>query len=115
MPKKVLIIEPDSIQRKGMTVALKSHAHVETIVCPKSAWPVLKERRFDIIITDLFYTGEATFHFLAKLRQMAPESYIMVLSRDVSDKDRRSIEECGVDCYWEKPVNIQKLIELLNQ
>ncbi len=117
--KKILIIDDDPnnifalsavLKAKGFTVAGKTNMN--------DAFVLLKEdSAFGIILMDMMMPGMDGYQAIPTLRSQKGYGHIPVLAvtAQAMTGDREKCIEAGADDYLSKPVDIDKLMMMLNQ
>lgn len=110
---RILIVEDD-----GPTVRLLSAAIVmsnpdcliETVGNGDEAMALLSQKRFDVVITDIFHEGLSGLALLSRIKKDTEFQNIrvMVVSGNALGKMAQDAWKRGADCVFSKPFEIQK-------
>jgi two-component system phosphate regulon response regulator OmpR len=106
----VLVVDDDRGIREELAEYLKGHGmHVETAGDIVGARFRIENRRFDLVLLDLWLGSDNGFDFLRELRKSQGIPCIMLTAQqDVTDKIVGL--ELGADDYLFKPVNLRELL-----
>ena len=114
-----LLVDDDAIQL-ALTEELLKRSHVE-VVCvsnPHAVVDVLRNTRFDVIITDIQMPGMDGYHLLKQIRESGIPGTdtlpVVALSASVANEHTHYIES-GFTGFLNKPFTAAQLIELLNR
>lgn len=114
-----LLVDDDAIQL-ALTEELLKRSHVE-VVCvsnPHAVVNVLRNTRFDVIITDIQMPGMDGYHLLKQIRESGIPGTdtipVVALSASVANEHTHYIES-GFTGFLNKPFTAAQLIELLNR
>jgi CheY-like chemotaxis protein len=112
--KKVLIVDDTSVVRSFLTRAFKPHESefgVLTAENGKEALEIITNFKVDLIITDIEMPVMDGFELLAYLNSNCPEIPVFVMTANGSPEIEERINALGSIKYFEKPMNIDILIE----
>lgn len=108
---KVLIVDDEPSARAGLSEIVSDWGY-ETQVASDGAeaLEVAKEFVPTAIISDVFMPRLDGFGLLAKLRELMPETAVILLTGQASVEDAiRAVKEQGAFYYFEKPINTRQL------
>ena len=114
--KKILLVDDDVKNIFTLTNALETkELNVSTALDGVSALEVLKEERVDLVLTDLMMPKLNGYELIKRIR--ADESYkdmpIIALTAKTLKDDIKECMEAGANDYLSKPVDYDKLINML--
>ena len=114
-----LLVDDDAIQL-ALTEELLKRSHVEVVGVsnPHKVLDILRNTRFDAVITDIQMPGVDGYHLLRMIRESgipdADKVPVIALSASVANEHSHYIE-AGFTGFLNKPFTAVQLIELLNQ
>jgi len=109
--KRVLIVDDEEIVRLSCLRTLEPRGYeVEAVDDGFAALALLKDKTFDIIITDLKMPNMDGIEFIDMLRHTAPGARILLVTGYATDDMREQAEEMGAR-YLPKPFNPTELYE----
>jgi len=85
-PGKILIIDDDEDVLFSARLLLKQHYSIVRIEKnPEQIPPILKDDRYDVILLDMNFTGDATsgtegFNWLKKILELAPDAIVILIT-----------------------------------
>lgn len=115
MPEEIwaLVVEDDPDAAAFVRTVLERHAGMQVVVAPDAvtALQSLRERRFDLIVTDIELPGQSGLEMLPEARELAPGVPVLVLTAHANvdyavDALRRDVDE-----FLVKPVTVATLKE----
>lgn len=114
----VLLVEDDKDSREMLETLLKINGmKVTTASSAAQALKMLKQKRPDILISDVGMPDEDGYEFIGKVRRLSPEQGghvpAIALTGYVSVQDQNQALEAGYQQHLSKPVDIDKLIKML--
>lgn len=111
--KKVLIIEDDAVQVRLLTIRLKAAGYVVAVASDavQSVGAVRRERP-DIVLLDIGLPGGDGYVVLKRLKALVHISAVPIIavSGRAAETDRDRMLNAGADDYFEKPVEIDRLL-----
>ncbi|WP_102408946.1 ATP-binding protein [Parabacteroides bouchesdurhonensis] len=114
-----LLVDDDPIQL-ALTEELLKQSHVQVVCCtnPQAVPEVLKNTKFDAVITDIQMPGMDGYHLLKIIRNSGIAGTenipVVALSANVS-KEQEHYLEAGFAAFLNKPFTAGQLISLLNK
>ena len=113
--QKILIVEDDVFSREAMEKILESHNY-ETSSCATAEEAVIKlqEGSFEILITDLRMGGMDGLELIKEARRIYPKISTILVTGFASGEIRLRAKEEGVDGFFPKPIEWDKLVGFLN-
>ena len=114
MNPRVLILEPDALQRELMALALKRH-HLEVTTCaePQDAFQLIPELRPGLLVVDLLLRGQNGLDFINELknRQLLQGAKILFVSPLGFPEIVLKAAKAGAAAFMIKPVDPEQLAE----
>mmetsp|Transcript_6034 Transcript_6034/g.8511 ORF Transcript_6034/g.8511 Transcript_6034/m.8511 type:complete len:141 (-) Transcript_6034:55-477(-) len=116
--RSILVVEDDSMQRKFLKVMLgKKGYSVDTATNGLEGLSWMKERTYHAVLTDTNMPVMGGYEQVCLKRKWEAENggkrqFIACVSADSEDSWERA-KERGCDAYLSKPVDMRKLVELL--
>jgi DNA-binding NtrC family response regulator len=109
IPVKILIVESDRSLRNGIAQGLKGYGlEIQETGSPLEALEWLKTRTYRIIISGLDFTIMDGIQALARIKALAPETPIILLSV------RKEALKFTGQFYWlEKPIRMEALLRCI--
>ena len=105
---RVVIIEDYKLTRVGLKCALDKIDGIEVIAeaqDAKSGIEIVKKLRPDIILMDLGLPGMNGFEAMDKIKNISPNTKIVVLTAHDSEEDTRNSFNFGASAYWLKDID----------
>ncbi len=114
----VLLVEDDADSREMLEVFFKQFdMKVTAVESADKALKAVKEFQPDILISDVGLPGEDGYKLIRNIRELAPEKGgqipAVALTGYASPQDRSLAIEAGYQEHLAKPVDIDKLVELV--
>lgn len=114
MKKKILIVDDSSMSRRMMRRIVESAGH-EVIEAGEGAEGL--EQFFlekpDLVFLDLTMKDMYGLDVLAKLRELDPESRIIIATADIQDSTREMVSAAGANALINKPLSPEKVLQVL--
>jgi DNA-binding NtrC family response regulator len=110
---KILIIEPDNSQRRGLFAAMRTDWEVNQAQSVTGALSLLDKGTFDIIITEIQFKTENGLRILDALHDQSTCIIISSASRSTSIDTFIAQNRCAH--FLEKPINIEQLYAIIQQ
>ncbi len=109
-PDRILIVDDDPEIRSLLVDYLDRNGYqAHAVADGRSLWPLLQQRRFDLLILDLMLPGEDGLDICRRLRADSDLPIIMLTARG-EETDRIVGLEMGADDYLPKPFNPRELL-----
>lgn len=112
--KKVLIVDDEQIVRLCCQRTLKPRGyHVTGVTDGFEALALLKDRAYDIVITDLKMPDMDGIEFIDMLKRIAPEARILLVTGYSTEETREQAEAMGAR-YLPKPFSPSELCKAVD-
>ncbi|QDU93972.1 sigma-54-dependent transcriptional regulator [Lignipirellula cremea] len=112
----VLVVDDHESARRSMVDVLRGAGHqVDSCSSAVEALTVLKERTFDVIVTDLRMPGMTGLEFMAELQRRGSESQVVMSTAYASVETAVEAMRYGAFDYLEKPFNVDQLEDLVGR
>jgi DNA-binding NtrC family response regulator len=116
MPNTALVIDDDRTTLDLLTFQLSSEGfQVTTAESGQAGIDLIKERDFDIILTDLNLPDISGIGLVQKSKQLNPLTEIIMITGDGSNEKAIEATKAGAFWYLEKPVEFDELFELIGK
>ena len=79
----------------------------------KDAVALYKECRPDVVFLDLMMSEYDGFYAIKKIKEFNPEAKIVVITADITQISLTKLEEFKIDAVIYKPINMQKIIQVI--
>ena len=110
-----MIVDDEVRQREIYRDILQDEGYdSETAPSGESALKLLGQKRFDLVITDLNLTGMTGVQLLTEIVQADPTVAVTLITGYPSIQSAIEATKKGVYAYLEKPVDRDKLLEVVN-
>lgn len=120
--KRLLIVDDEETIRFSLSQAfIFAQGEYEVVVASDAiqALQRLKDKKFDIVITDLMMPGMDGFELIKKLREYQPDVPVIVITAYGNEEREEQSRRLGVVEYIEKPFDIhmirEKVFRILNK
>jgi len=113
---KILIVDDSAFVRQCIQRYIQSSeiaAELETACSGEEGLKIYKEKKPDVIITDLLMPGMGGEAFIQKVRGTDQDTRIIVITADVQKAVRESIESLRVSAFLSKPVTRESIASTL--
>jgi DNA-binding NtrC family response regulator len=113
---RVLIIEDDEEMRSLLKdFFVEEGFETDSVSNGYDALGMLVKKPFDLVITDIRMPGLTGLDILPRIKKLQPGISIIIITAFGSEEVRRRAYERGATLYLEKPIQFQKLRELIHQ
>ncbi len=110
----VLIVDDDPAFRQGLRVSLKTTGYcVDTARNAEEALEYVRERPVDIVLLDINMPGIGGVEACRRIRSVAPQAGIVMLTVRDTEDDMVLALEAGADDYVIKPFRLRELVARL--
>lgn len=106
--KKILVVEDEEIYFIKIAQVLNSHFLIKRAKSVEQAKALLSEEPFDAVLLDKFLNGDSSFSQIQNIKQISPQSMIIVFTTDDSLESAAESISRGADDY------VVKDLETLN-
>lgn len=115
---RVLLVEDNEDSREMLKIIFEQHGlEITAVDSADAAMSAIKQAQPDILISDVGLPGEDGYALISKIRQLPPEQGgaipAVALTGYASLKDRLHAFDVGYQEHLSKPVDIDKLLELV--
>lgn len=115
-PLTVLVIDDEVIVGKRLLVALHHTGYeVETFVDPKVALERIKEKAFDIVITDVRMKDVDGMQVLEEALRRAPRTKVILITAFATIEIAREAMAKGVFDFLAKPFKVSELLDTITR
>ncbi len=115
--KKILIVEDNELNMKLFyDILLYQKYSPEKAMDGLSAYNLIKNEKFDLIILDIQLPKMTGFELLEKLKEKNIQTPpIIIASACAMDSDKQKAREFGINDYITKPIDINNFIKTVKQ
>lgn len=112
---RILVVDDESGPRNLLkeSLSLKGY-HVNTAKTGEKACQLIDEASFDLVITDLNMPGLSGIELLNKIRQLSPETHVIIITGYASLRSAIDAIRGGAYDYLTKPFQIDELYVVVN-
>ncbi|WP_192350193.1 PAS domain-containing hybrid sensor histidine kinase/response regulator [Algoriphagus sp. Y33] len=117
-PARILLAEDNDLNLQLMTLMLEQLGYEFSVAKNgEEALDLVRQKEFDIILMDVQMPVLNGLEAAKKIRQMGNrgELFIVGLSANVFDEDRKKAAEAGMDDYLTKPIRLVALAEKIKE
>jgi DNA-binding NarL/FixJ family response regulator len=114
---KVLVVDRRPIFREALASLLEGKAGIEVVgTCGKAAEAIDKTRQLrpDIVLMDTELKGNGCVEATRRIRELVPETRILVLTHSEEHRDLFATIEAGAVGYVSKDVTLDCLVRAIN-
>lgn len=116
MRNNALVIDDDKVTLELLTFQLKSEGfQVTTAESGQAGLDFIKQKEFDVILTDLHLPDISGIGLVQKSKEIAPLTEIIMITGDGSNEKAIEATKAGAFWYLEKPVEFEELFELIGK
>jgi len=117
-PAKILVVDDTPANVKLLSDLLASKGYqVSTAVNGEEALDAMEKEKFDLVLLDLHMPvmgGLDAAKIFRFTREGASRPPLVALTADATQESRKACEEAGFDGYLTKPIEVQKLHEIVD-
>ncbi|MEO0270842.1 MAG: response regulator [candidate division WOR-3 bacterium] len=112
--KRILIVEDEKLL--GMTlydILFSATGTFEVVLCEtaEEGLEKIKEKKFDLIVSDLKLPGHMNgMDLLKAAKEISPDTHLILMTAYGSDAVRKEAENIGVEAYFEKPFKLKEFL-----
>ena len=111
MSEKILVVDDEDIIRESLSYILKKEKYdVEEAANGRIAYEILKEKAFDLVITDLEMPEMKGIELLEEIKKMNPQTNTIVITAYASVDTAIAALRTGASDYILKPVEFDELL-----
>ena len=112
----ILILDDEPIVSKRLQPSLEKKGYeVETFTESLAALRRLRERDFDIVISDLKMEGLSGMEILTEVKQRSPRTEVIVITGFATMETAKDSFQKGVLDFLAKPFKIGEIIEVIQR
>ncbi len=113
---QILILDDEPIVCKRLRPAFqKAGYEVETFTDSASAMARIEEKPFDIVITDLKMEGTDGMHFLARVKEIAPDTGVIVITGFATPESAKESFRKGAYDFVAKPFKLSDIVDVVRR
>src|ERR1700736_6238265 len=113
-PASVLVVDDEFALRKALRASLTASGFsVEEARNGEEAVGAVRQRPFDLVLLDINMPGVGGVEACQKIRGLAPQTGIVMVTVRDSENDKVNALEAGADDYVTKPFRLRELIARL--
>lgn len=114
--RNILIIEDDALIRESLSDVLVNAGYkIRAVSCGEDGVSAIKERPFDIVLTDLQLPGISGLDVLRSVRNISPHSACIILTGYASIETAVEAMRAGAFTYLKKPFVSAELLVILEK
>jgi DNA-binding NtrC family response regulator len=114
--KSILVVDDEKSQREILEMILSAEGYdVSTAASGEAALKIARERRFDLVLTDLKMTGIDGIELLQKLLAYDSSIIVILLTAHGSIDSAKEALRRGAFDYLEKPYDREKLLATISR
>ncbi len=111
LPYNILVVDDESLVRWSLYQIFKKVGYnVVTAASAEEAMEQLVDTHFDLIVTDLKLPGENGFHLAEQVKKRFSHCPVFLISAFGDEVSRKKAKEIGVEYFFDKPVDMGKLL-----
>lgn len=112
----ILILDDEPIVSKRLQPALEKIGYeVESFYKSEEAMARVKERRFDIVVTDLKMEGISGMEFLAEVKKLSPSTEVIIITGFATLDTAKESMRKGVFDFLAKPFKLGEIQEVIRK
>ncbi len=117
MATKVLVVDDSAISRKMMIRALPEEWEVEVSQAAngQEALEAYRQGKAEVMFLDLTMPVMDGYQTLEVLQKEGLDCFVIVVSADVQPQAEERVKKLGAMAFIKKPVNTQKVVEILKE
>jgi DNA-binding response OmpR family regulator len=113
---RVLLVDDEVELAQTLAERLEIRKIFAEVVSDKeAALERIKRNRYDIILLDVVLQRCHGLEILKEIKKIRPEQIVILVSGRGSEADFAKSRQCGAHDYLIKPVQIEKLIEIMEK
>jgi len=112
----ILILDDEPIVSKRLKPSLEKKGYdVETFTASLAAMKRVKEKKFDIVITDLKMEGIDGMQFLTEVKKGSPDTEVIVITGFATMDTAKESFQKGVFDFLAKPFKLGEIAEVIKK
>ena len=112
----VLVVDDDPQVRKSVGSLLSADGYdVAYAADGETAVEMCGQNRYDAVLSDLRMPGIDGIETFRQLRALQADLPLILMSADISDRERQKAREAGASALLDKPFHAAPLLELIAQ
>lgn len=113
--KKILLVDGDETSRSRMTGELRGYDEFRVLStdCAKTAAKLIRTQQIDVLITELKLPEINGLKLLTYLKKYSPATHAVAITDFFPNPLIEKVKNLGIQCYLEKPVKIDSLIDFI--
>ena len=112
----ILILDDEPIVSKRLKPSLEKKGYeVETFTVSMDAMKRVREKNFDIVITDLKMEGVDGMQFLTEVKSRSPETEVIVITGFATMETAKESFRKGVFDFLAKPFKLGEIAEVIQR
>ncbi len=116
MANNALVIDDDKVTLELLTFQLESEGfEVTTAESGGAGLELIKQKEFDVILTDLHLPDVSGIGLVKSSKEIAPQTEIIMITGDGSNDRAIEATKAGAFWYLEKPLDFDELFELIGK
>ncbi len=110
--KRILVVDDEPLMRKGLELQLRNAGYeVDCVEDGRQALLLLRERTYDLVVSDIIMPFISGLELLNSLRQERNQTAILLCSSLNSENVVRRAFEIGADGFISKPYHTRELLQ----
>jgi len=112
---RVLVVDDEKLVRWSLKNSLQNAGYEATAVeDADAAVKILEADDFQLVISDVRLTGMSGLELLSHIRQTRPNLPVILITAFGNDNMREEAEAKGVAAFFDKPFDIESLLEMVD-
>jgi DNA-binding NtrC family response regulator len=112
----ILILDDEPIVSKRLKPSLEKKGYeVETFTASLDALQRTRERRFDIVITDLKMDGMDGLEFLTEVKKQSPDTEVIVITGFATMETAKESFNKGIFDFLAKPFKLGEISDVIQR
>lgn len=114
--RKVLIGDDDKFIRYFLGKALEEEdVEVKVVESGSEVLRRVLKEKFALIFLDIHMNGMDGFQVIPLIREISPETKVVVITGDLSMETEKRVKNMGVVHYFTKPLNLEEIKKLVRK
>lgn len=112
----ILIVDDEADVCRSLGNLLKDEGHnVDSVLSAEDGIIMVKENKYDCIISDLWMLGKDGFEFFREIRAMGVKTPVIMMSGHATEEIKKKALEMGINNFVFKPFRIDSLFSILDK